>query len=48
VCAWAEACARLGACCELDLPGAHVPLGRGAEHRTRVLRALALYGKDAA
>jgi uncharacterized protein (DUF58 family) len=48
LCAWADACARIGACCELDLPGAYVPLGRGAEHRTRVLRALALYGKDAA
>jgi uncharacterized protein (DUF58 family) len=47
LCAWAEECARRGAACELDLPGARVPLGRGPQHHTRLLRALALYGPGA-
>jgi uncharacterized protein (DUF58 family) len=44
LCAWVDECARIGAACELELPGVHVPLGRGAHHRTAALRALALYG----
>jgi uncharacterized protein (DUF58 family) len=44
LCAWADECARIGAAYELDLPGTGVPMGRGARHRTQVLRALALYG----
>jgi uncharacterized protein (DUF58 family) len=44
LCAWVDECASLGAACELDLPGLHVPLGRGPDHRTVALRALALYG----
>jgi uncharacterized protein (DUF58 family) len=47
LCAWADECARIGAACELDLPDARVPLGRGANHRTTLLRALALYGTAA-
>jgi uncharacterized protein (DUF58 family) len=47
LCAWADECARIGAACELDLPEARVPLGRGAHHRALVLRALALYGAPA-
>ncbi len=45
LCAWADECARSGAACGLDLPEAQVPLGRGAQHRTQLLRALALYGR---
>ena len=42
--AWIIECARLDAACGLRLPGAEVPLGRGAAHRTVLLRQLALYG----
>ncbi|MGH8254194.1 MAG: DUF58 domain-containing protein [Steroidobacteraceae bacterium] len=45
--AWISECARLDAACGLALPGAEVPLGRGAAHRAIVLRALALYGEAA-
>lgn len=41
---WVNACARLDAACALRLPGVELPLGRGAEHRAALLRALALYG----
>jgi uncharacterized protein (DUF58 family) len=44
LCAWVDECASIGAACELELPGLHVPLGRGPHHRTVALRALALYG----
>jgi uncharacterized protein (DUF58 family) len=47
LCAWTDECARMGAAWELDLPDVQVPLGRGAHHRTMVLRALALYGSAA-
>jgi len=43
LCAWTDECARIGAACGLDLPEVQVPLGRGAHHRTQILRALALY-----
>ena len=42
--AWINECARPNAACGLRLPGADLPLGRGAAHRTLLLRALALYG----
>jgi len=44
LCLWVETCSRMGATCALDLPGTHVPPGRGADHRTILLRALALHG----
>ena len=47
LCVWVEECARTGAACALSLPGLEVPLGRGASHRTALLRALALYGTAA-
>ena len=47
LCAWADECARVGARCALDLPEVQVPWGHGAHHRTRLLRALALYRKAA-
>jgi uncharacterized protein (DUF58 family) len=43
--AWAVDCDRRGAACGLNLPGAQVALGRGAEHQLAVQRALALYGE---
>ena len=46
--AWISECARLDAACGLQLPGAEAPLGRGAAHRTALLRQLALYGEGAA
>ena len=45
--AWISECGRLDAACGLALPGAEVPLGRGATHRATLLRALALYGEAA-
>jgi uncharacterized protein (DUF58 family) len=42
--AWINACDRPDTACGLRLPGAELPLGRGAAHRTLLLRALALYG----
>ena len=48
LCVWVEDCARIGAACALCLPGVAVPLGRGANHRQALLRALALYGSTAA
>lgn len=45
--AWINECGRLDAACGLALPGAQVPLGRGAAHRATLLRALALYGEAA-
>ncbi len=47
LCAWVDECARIDAGCALELPDAHVPLGRGAQQRTLLLRALALYGINA-
>ena len=44
---WVDACAHMGATCALDLPGVQVPPGRGADHKTILLRALALYGATA-
>ena len=43
--AWISECARLDAACGLQLPGAETPPGRGAAHRTALLRQLALYGE---
>ncbi len=48
LCAWVQDCARHDAACALQLPGVELPLGRGPAHRTSLLRALALYGSDAA
>ncbi len=45
---WIGDCARLDAACGLQLPGAEAPLGRGAAHRTALLRQLALYGESGA
>ncbi len=45
--AWVLECARPDAACALQLPGVDLPLGRGAAHRTSLLRALALYGLEA-
>jgi uncharacterized protein (DUF58 family) len=42
--AWINQCAGPEAACGLRLPGTELPLGRGAAHRTLLLRALALYG----
>jgi len=42
--AWINQCAGPEAACGLRLPGAELPLGRGAAHRALLLRALALYG----
>jgi uncharacterized protein (DUF58 family) len=47
LCAWVQDCARHDAACALLLPGVEWPLGRGAAHRTSLLRALALYGSGA-
>jgi uncharacterized protein (DUF58 family) len=44
---WISACARADAACGLRLPGAELPLGRGAAHRALLLRSLALYGTEA-
>ena len=41
--AWAVDCDRSGAACGLDLPGAQLGLGRGAEQQVELQRALALY-----
>jgi uncharacterized protein (DUF58 family) len=41
--AWITQCAGPDTACGLRLPGAELPLGRGAAHRTLLLRALALY-----
>jgi len=41
--AWIEACERSGSRYCLQLPGVQLPLGRGAEHRRALQRALALY-----
>ncbi len=43
LCAWVDECTRIGAAYELELPGVHLPLGRGSGQRTAALRALALY-----
>jgi len=48
VCAWVADCGRIDAACGMSLPGVEIPVGRGAEHRAVLLRALALYGMDAA
>jgi uncharacterized protein (DUF58 family) len=48
LCAWILECARVDAACALQLPGVDLPLGRGAAHRTNLLRALALYGNESA
>jgi uncharacterized protein (DUF58 family) len=40
---WIEDCERSGCGYSLQLPGVEWPLGRGAKHRTTLLRALALY-----
>ena len=45
--AWVDDCERVGAASALSLPGAELPLGRGAGHRTTLLRTLALYGAAA-
>lgn len=45
--AWVERCAATGAAYTLDLPGARLPLGTGAEQRAAALRMLALYGEPA-
>jgi uncharacterized protein (DUF58 family) len=42
--AWAVDCERSGVACGLDLPGAQLPLGRGAAHQVALQRLLALYG----
>jgi uncharacterized protein (DUF58 family) len=42
--AWINQCARPDVACGLRLPGVELPLGRGAAHRTLLLRSLALYG----
>ncbi|MDE2249923.1 MAG: DUF58 domain-containing protein, partial [Gammaproteobacteria bacterium] len=42
--AWINQCTAAATACGLRLPGAELPLGRGAAHRTRLLRALAQYG----
>ena len=47
LCSWVHDCARLDAACALQLPGVALPLGHGAAHRTKLLRALALYGGEA-
>ena len=44
--AWIGECARLDAACALRLPAAEAPFGRGATHRTLLLRLLALYGAE--
>ncbi len=41
---WIGHCAVADTACGLRLPGAELPLGRGAAHRALLLRALALYG----
>ena len=43
--AWISECGRLDAACGLALPGTDVPPGRGAAHRAKLLRALAVYGE---
>jgi uncharacterized protein (DUF58 family) len=43
--AWALVCAQRGAACGLQLPGCHLPIGRGAEHQASLQRALALFGE---
>ena len=43
---WVEDCERSGGSYSLQLPAVELPLGRGARHRTSVLRALALYPGD--
>ena len=43
---WINECARLDAACALRLPGVELPLGRGAAHRTLLLRELARYGSE--
>ena len=48
LCAWVLECARVDAACALQLPGQALPCDRGAAHRTLLLRALALYGGEAA
>ncbi len=47
LCAWVDECGRSDAGCALELPDVFVPLGRGTQHLTLVLRALALYGRSA-
>ena len=44
--AWALDCDRRGARCGLDLPGAQLALGRGADHQVALQRALALYAES--
>jgi uncharacterized protein (DUF58 family) len=46
LCAWVAHCARIDAACGLSLPGVEIAVGRGAEHRVALLRALALYDTD--
>jgi uncharacterized protein (DUF58 family) len=48
LCAWVLECSRQDAACALRLPGHELPCGRGAAHRTLLLRALALHGSEAA
>ena len=42
---WVDSCTRLGANCSVELAGSQLPAGRGPQHRTTLLRALALYGE---
>jgi uncharacterized protein (DUF58 family) len=45
--AWVVECARMGASCALQLPGLELPFGNTAQHRTLLLRALAVHGEVA-